>query len=304
MPISVVINTKNAATTIKRTLDSVSFAEEIIVVDMHSVDQTAEIVRNFGAKVFLYKDVGFVEPAREFALSKATQEWVLVLDADEIIPEDLATELIKISESTSDSDTSDCYYLPRRNMIWGRSLAHTGWWPDYNLRFFKKGHVQWPAELHSVPVTRGTVAQIPAKNSLAIQHFNYPTVSSYIQRLDRYSTIQADEKSAATPKVSSIQLVQAFRHEFVRRFAAEQGFLDKEVGTGLSLWQAISEVTVLLKIWENQGSTAEKSISIKQVETEFSSLVKELRYWYAEYQISQTAGLSNIYWRLRRKMQW
>lgn len=304
MSISVVINTKNAAKTLGTALDSIAFADEVIIVDMHSTDVTADLAKKRGAKVYFAEDVGYVEPARELALSKVTSEWVLVLDADEVVPASLSIKLQEIASGQFlDIEEADCYYLARRNQIWGQWLQHTGWWPDYILRFFRKGFVKWPAELHSVPITKGKVAQLPAQVELALEHYNYPSISSYIQRLDRYTTIQAEEKTSNYKAVSSIDIFKAFREEFVRRFAAEQGFLDKQAGVGLSLWQALSEVTVVLKIWENQGFKADKKVNVTELISEFTQLTQELKYWTADYQVRKSSGITKLYWRYRRKFR-
>lgn len=304
MSISVVLNTKNSAATIAAALDSAAFADEVIVVDMQSSDRTVEIAQKRGAKIFTTKDVGFVEPARQLALSKAKSEWILVLDADEVVPLTLAEQLQAIAADKYDSIMeADCYYIARRNRIWGKWLEHTGWWPDYILRFFRKGYVTWPPELHSVPVTKGKVSQLPAKKELALEHYNYNTVSEYLQRMDRYTTIQADEKSSTAEPVSALSVLQAFRKEFVRRLGAEQGFLDAQNGVGLSLGQALSETMLQLKIWENQGFQTDGEVEVATLQAELKQLVSELKYWFADYQVHNSQGLNQIYWRCRRKFR-
>src|SRR5688500_1083795 len=102
--LSVVINTKNSERTLKAALDSVQFATEIIVMDMHSKDDTTKIAEKAKAKVFTHPDVGYVEPARNAAIAKATHDWVFILDADEVVPEKLAKVLGEIvSASAADS---------------------------------------------------------------------------------------------------------------------------------------------------------------------------------------------------------
>ncbi len=108
-------------------------ASEIVVVDMHSDDDTQKIAKKLGAKVFTHKRTGYVEPARNFAIGKATGEWILILDTDEKVSKILADRLKQIS---ADDNSADYYRLPRKNIIFGKWIKHSRWWPDYNIRFF------------------------------------------------------------------------------------------------------------------------------------------------------------------------
>lgn len=132
--ISVVINTLNEEDNLPRALASVKkFADEIVVVDMKSDDKTVDIAKKAGAKVYEYKRIGYVEPARNFAIGKATGKWILIIDADEQLPGSLVKELKKIVKNPS----ANYYRLPRKNLIFGKWVKHSRWWPDYNIRFFQ-----------------------------------------------------------------------------------------------------------------------------------------------------------------------
>ena len=138
--ISVVINTLNEEKNLPRALASVKkFADEIVVVDMKSDDKTVEIAKKAGAKVYEYKRVGYVEPARNFAIGKATGKWILIIDADERLPGSLVKKLKEIVKNPS----ANYYRLPRKNLIFGKWVKHSRWWPDYNIRFFQKEFVSW-----------------------------------------------------------------------------------------------------------------------------------------------------------------
>src|SRR3990167_5640085 len=150
--ISVVINTLNEEKLLKNCLESVKWADEIIVCDMHSDDESAKVAKNFGAKVVLHKRVNFVEPARNFAISKVTNDWVLILDPDEEVSEKLAKRLQQIAEKMNQINF---VRIPRKNLIFGKWMKAAMWWPDYNIRFFKKGQVSWKNEIHSRPEVRG-----------------------------------------------------------------------------------------------------------------------------------------------------
>ena len=150
--ISVVINTFNEEKNIERAIESVEWADEILVCDMYSDDDTAVIAKKLGAKIIFHKRVGFVEPARNMAISKAEGDWVLVLDADEEIPSELAG---KIREIISKDGVVTHVEIPRKNIIFGKALNASMWWPDYNTRLFKKNSLTWGNRIHSKPKTEG-----------------------------------------------------------------------------------------------------------------------------------------------------
>src|SRR3989344_6147563 len=152
--ISVVINTLNEEENLPRAISSVKgLADEIVVVDMHSEDATGDIAKKAGAKVFLHERTGYVEPARNFAISKTTGDWIFILDADEEIPDTLANRLRDISDNMHQIDFVE---IPRKNIIFGKWMKESMWWPDYHIRFFKKGSVSWNEKIHSKPETKGS----------------------------------------------------------------------------------------------------------------------------------------------------
>jgi glycosyltransferase involved in cell wall biosynthesis len=195
--ISTVINTLNEEENLPRALASVKdFADEIVVVDMHSDDQTVDIAKKSGARVFEHDRTGYVEPARNFAISKAEGDWILILDADEELSQSLSKSLRKIA----DNPAADYYRLPRKNIIFGRWIKHTGWWPDYNIRFFKKGCVSWNEIIHSVPTTQGAGSDLKADEENALVHHNYRTAEQYVERMNRYTSYQAKELAGSGRK--------------------------------------------------------------------------------------------------------
>ncbi|MDQ3008194.1 MAG: glycosyltransferase family 2 protein [bacterium] len=304
MPLSVVINTKNAAATLLRTLRSVEkIADEIVVVDMFSTDRTLEIARTFTSDIYNFKrDVGYVEPARNFALSKATKEWILLLDADEEVPPALAKYIGDVTqsvESHDDKSKESVYFLPRKNMIFGQWIENSGWWPDYQLRLFRKGTVEWRPEIHSQPdFEKATAEYLPAQEQLALLHYNYGTVSEYIERLNRYTNQESKSKTIS----SGLHPVKVFSAEFLRRFFDQHGYKDGMIGSSVSLLQAMYMLTVHLKSWENDKSKGATSISnAASAIHEVTSFRAELSYWLADYEVSRASGINKLYWRVRRK---
>lgn len=282
-PFSVVINTWNNAETLEQTLESVKTAAEIIIVDMHSSDNTCEIAKKFTDQIFTHPYIGYVEPARNFAIEKAAKDWVFVLDSDEETPPQLFAELSLIAATEHKDSAPTHYFIPRKNLIFGSWVQHAGWWPDNQLRFFRKGSVSWQNEIHSVPVTTGKPHTFPPEESYAIIHHNYTSVSQWITRMDRYTTIQSKELSQKGYTYAFSDNLNKPFSEFIRRFFVWKGYKDGVIGLNLALLQALSEVIVYLKVRELQKPThnlveTEKDFQ-KQLQLFLRTSNKELQHW-------------------------
>ncbi len=294
MSVSAIIHTYNAATTLHRALRSVAWADQIVIIDMESTDQTVEIARAAGAEVHTVKHQDYADPARNFGLQQAKGDWIVVLDADEELPEKLITELQAIMMNPTQIVA---YYLPRQNVIFGHSMQYTGWWPDYQLRFFRRGVVTWPKEVHGQPTVSGSHEYFPADPGIAIVHYNYPTVTSFIERLDRYTTIKAAEP---LEKPRPPRPFIAFGNEFLRRYFALEGWNEGVHGSSLSLLQAMYEMVVELKRWEKVGFSEQVNDTTQLADlTDFS---RQMQYWLADWHMKQSTGLKRLYWQVRRKL--
>lgn len=293
--ISAVVNTLNEEHNLAKCLESLSFCDEIVVVDMMSDDNTKNVAKKYTTKVFDHKRTGYVEPARNFAISKASGEYILIVDADETIPKELAAKLMRIA-----SDGFDGFvFIPRDNAIFGGSMRHSGWWPDYNIRFFRSGRVKWSNKIHSVPVTTGEAMTIPASPDIAIKHNNYPSVGSYIQRLDRYTTVQAGEMQDV--KISASMFLTKPWSEFLRRYFAMEGYKDGIRGLILCIFQAFSEFVVVAKIWELKDYPDIK-LDSSTIDQSFDNAAREYRWWSIEKRIKETNAVNGIILKLKRKL--
>lgn len=273
--ISVVINTLNEEKNIEQAVKSVEWADEIIVCDMYSDDKTVKIAKDLGAKVVFYEKAGYVEPARNFAIFKATSEWILILDADEQILGSLADKLKEISSMMKQIDY---VRVPRKNLIFNHFMKASMWWPDYNIRFFKKGKVKWGREIHRPPEVLGQGLDLPAEEKYAIVHHNYESVSQFLERMDRYTGVQAEELRKSGYKFVWTDILQKPLSEFLSRFFAGSGYKDGLHGLALSLLQAFSFMIVYLKLWEKE-KFAEKDIDLKSIKEQKNSYGKEIDYW-------------------------
>lgn len=275
MKISVVINTYNEEKNIKRAIESVGWADEVVVCDMHSEDDTAVIAKRLGATLIFTKKVSHVELVRNLPISKAAGDWILILDADEEIPDSLATKLREISSNDS---VISFVEIPRKNMIFDKWIKGSNWWPDNNIRFFKKGSVVWNDQIHSRPKTEGQGLTLPASEEFAIIHHHYVSIGQYIDRLNRYSGVQAHELVKAGYKFDWVDLIKAPVSEFLSRYFAHKGYEDGIHGLGLALLQAFSFVVVYLKVWEINGFN-EKAIDFQDFKEVVNGSGKEVDYW-------------------------
>src|SRR3990170_187583 len=147
--VSLIIHTKNEEKNINECiLSTKGFADETIVIDMSSTDKTAEVARKLGASVFIIPDEGFVDNFRNFGVSKANFKWILSLDGDERLTEKLIKTLKKIIKE----DKYDVAIIPFKNIRLGKWMKHTGFWPDYHPRLFKKGFVKWQQNIKQAHV--------------------------------------------------------------------------------------------------------------------------------------------------------
>lgn len=285
MKISVVLGVFNEESNIKRCLESVKWADEIVIVDDGSTDNTVEIAKKYTDKIYRHKSEGYVEPTRNFGIEKAQGDWILLLDADEEIPPELAVKLQQIAKSTD----VDYVWIPRKNIIFGKWIQNEGWWPDFNVRFFKKGAVTWSNKIHSKPEIKGEEITIEEREELAIIHHNYQTVSQFLEKLDRYTTIEADEFIKSNKNFAQRSLISHPMEEFLSRMFARKGYRDGYHGLVLSSFEAFSMQVVMAKVWEKQGFTeVEQGKFLQDIEKEAKVYKGRVRYWITTFMMEMT----------------
>jgi len=299
--ISVVVNTRNEAANIYDCLKSVSFADEIVLVDMESSDNTKEIAKEFTDRIYDHPAVGYVEPARNFAITKAIGDWILIVDADERIPRTLAQKLIDIAGENK----LDFVRIPRKNIIFGQWLKHSRWWPDHNIRFFKKGAVEWQNEIHSIPVTYGVGDTLPSEETQAITHFHYKSIDEYVERSLRYSRQQAHELKEAGYKFEAADIITKPASEFLSRFFAGEGYRDGLHGLVLAFLQAFSILLIYLRLWQDQDYKPMSAHQLAPVwQKNFTDKLKELRYWFLTTKIqAESSKIKKIILKIKRKFR-
>jgi len=241
--ISVIIITKNEEKNIKACLESVSWADEITIVDAESEDRTVELTKQFNGRVFIKKWEGFVLQKR-FALNQANNEWVLSLDADERISAELKNEILK-----KDPGEFNGFLIRRKNFLFGKEITTCGWDKDYQLRLFRKSK----ANLNEKLVHEGFVVD-GKTNSLenVIIHNTFSSLDNYIKKVNEYTTLSAEETYQTKSKVTALTILTHTFSAFFRYFISLKGFKDGMHGLIVSFINSLSTMLTYTKIWELQ----------------------------------------------------
>jgi glycosyltransferase involved in cell wall biosynthesis len=236
MTLSVIIITKNEAANIQACLDSVRFANEWIIVDSGSTDDTVAIARAAGATVIETADWPGFGPQKNRALDAVSGEWVLSLDADERIPEQLRDEIL--AAMTDGRKQHGAYALPRLSSYCGHFIRHSGWYPDYIVRLFRRENGRFSTDLvhESVKISQGSVGKL----NTAMIHYSYPDDDAYLRKLQQYSSLGARQAYAAGKRGGlGTAILHAFS-SFLRSYVIRRGFLDGKAGLMVAISSAES----------------------------------------------------------------
>jgi glycosyltransferase involved in cell wall biosynthesis len=238
--ISVVIITGNEENNIAGCLKSLKWADEIIVVDSESSDSTVQIAKNFTDKVFVRKWKGYADQ-KTYAISIAKNDWVLSLDADERVSENLANEILD-----SDLSNNNGYFIKRDNYFLGKLIRGSGWGNDLQLRLFKKSETKLSDRLvHEKFIVNGNVTKL--KNSFS--HYSYNSLHDAFIKINNYSTLEAIEKvDRKTVNLFTVLISPAFY--FLHHFIIKKGFIDGVSGVMISFMHMMTKLQVQLKIIE------------------------------------------------------
>lgn len=246
IPISVAIVTKDEEENIQNALESVKDFEDIIVVDAFSNDRTVEVSKKYTDRVYQHKWQGYSKQ-KQLAVDYAKKNWVMILDADERVTPELKAEIIEKMANNSFNG----FYVPRKNFFLGKWIRHTGWWPDYTLRIFKKdaSYVEL-REVHEKVIVNGAVGYMKKP----IEHFTYKTISSYMEKMENYSSLSANELSHKNVSyLTFLMWVNPF-WVFVKMFILRQGFRDGMRGFILSVLYSLYTFLKYTKVWEKRSS--------------------------------------------------
>lgn len=246
--ISVVVNARDEERRLPWAIASVRpWANEIVVVDMASRDRTADVARDAGAVVVPHPDVGFVEPARRAGCEAARGTWILILDADEMVPAALGWRLVEIAGD----DTADAVRMSRRNLLFGAEVVHSGWnlARDRHLRFFRRGAVVLPDRLHGPIEARpgARLIELGSERELALVHFNYVDVEQFLSRLNKYTSIEARQETGPTSRWPLMTALRDASREWFVRYVWHHGYRDGWRGFYLAWFMATYRIAVHAK---------------------------------------------------------
>lgn len=216
---------------------------------MYSEDDTVKIASEYTDKIYYNKRCGYVEPARKYAVEQATGDWILIVDADELISAPLKEQILFQIEK----DDVDVVYLPRKNYIMGELIKYSGWWPDYQLRLFKKGTVNFTDQIHAGIRIEENARQcfLSDEEKNGIEHFSYFDAEHFIQKLNTYTSVEAKHLYDDRVRFSFKCLFESSLREFYNRYIKSKGYKDGCRGFFLCLMMLFYRAIIFIKLWEN-----------------------------------------------------
>jgi glycosyltransferase involved in cell wall biosynthesis len=241
--LSVTVVTLDEAATLRPCLESVAWADEIVVVDAESTDKTAAIAREFTDRVLVRPWPGFAAQ-KNFAIEQATGEWILSLDADEEVSPELREEIGRL---LGGAPAHDGYRVPRKNIVWGRWMRHGGLYPDWQVRLFRRERGRFSEQrVHESVQVAGPVGRLRG----ALVHRSYRDVGDFLARADRYATLAAEDWVAGGGGVRRGDFVLRPLGRFLSMYVLRLGFLDGRRGLLLAALYAYYVLIRSAKIWE------------------------------------------------------
>jgi len=250
MKLSVTFAARNEESTLRRCQDAVRWADEIVVVDDMSSDKTAEICNEYNTVFLRNASRGSINRNKNLAIDKATGEWILSLDADEVVSPELADEIRQAIKS----DRMIAYHLSRKNFFLGKWIRGCGWYPDQIIRLFRKGVTRWPWQIHDVPIVQEKNRIGYLENPLL--HYSYVSLDQYLEKFSHYTSRICLEYHAQGKRLKwySFPVVFVIRPAFIllRKYFLMQGFRDGFRGLFISFSAAATEFVAYAKLWELQ----------------------------------------------------
>lgn len=294
--LSVVVSAYNEEKTLARCLASVTgLADEIIVVDNTSADKTATIAKKYTKNVFVKSNQLMLNTNKNFGFSKATSDWILNLDADEVIPDVLAAEIKKLIGS---NPKENGFWIKRKNYSFGKWIQHGLWWPDKQIRLFKRGKGKFPCvHIHEYIEVEGNVGELEEPYI----HYNYESVSQYLTKIDRASTSEAITLTESTYQLAWYDAFRFPISDFIKIYFAEGGYKDGLHGLVLSMFQAFYSFCTFTKKWE-MDKFEQRDIELDAVSEELKERAKEISYWTLTASMKNSKNVvTNIIKKIKRK---
>ena len=240
------IITKNEESNIEECIKSISWCDEVIIIDSFSEDNTIEIAGRYTGNIFQNEWKGFAEQ-RKFALTKVSTEWIISLDADERCSSELKEEIRQLI--SRDSISENGFFIPRENYFLGKKIRHCGWYPDLQMRLFRKQNAFVSNRLiHESYEVKGETGKLQNH----IIHYTANSVSEYTEKINHYSSLSAIEK-VNKRKIGLMYLLVKPKLEFLKKYIFQLGFLDGTEGLMISLFHMTTKSLTYMKIYELQN---------------------------------------------------
>lgn len=243
--ISAVLIVKDSAESLRRCLESVTWCDEIVIMDSGSTDTTLDIAREFTDKIFVNTDWQGYGPQRQLAQAKASSEWIFMIDADEQVTPELKTSIQKI---VTENDQSAVYATPRLSWVFGRFIRHCGWYPDYVIRLYPAARGRYGDDRVHEKVYYNEGTQLKYLNG-DLLHFTYRDMEHYLVKSAQYAAAWAEQRQARGKRASLLQGIVHGIGCFIKMYLLRAGFLDGKQGLLLSLLSAHSTFVKYADLW-------------------------------------------------------
>ncbi len=290
--LTVVISVFNEEEKIEKCLKSVLFADEILVVNNSSTDKTNDIAKKYATSIITQaNDPLLIDIQKNTGFKKAKNDWILSIDADEIVTPELKQEIENLLKN---ENLKNGYFIRRKNIIFGKQIDYTGWYPDHQLRLFRKNK----GEFKNSHVHEGV--QVDGEKDYLkehILHYNYETIIQFIQKnMINYAQNEANNLINKNYALSPGDLISIPSKEFLSRYFARKGYKDGLHGLFLSLLMASSHLVVLALVWEKSGFKKFESHEVlKSTEIEFEKFGKDLKYWITKIKTEDSRNIAAKY---------
>lgn len=252
--LTVVILTKNSSDTIEKCLESVKWCKDIVIVDSFSTDNTLEICKKFTDKIYQNTFTGYGDQLN-WAFRKIESEWVLVVDSDEKLSQELQDEIKNLIDKQK-SPSLDGYYISRKSKFLGRWIYHSGWYPDYVLRLFRKDKTYYKKrKLGSSAIVEGKTGYLKGK----LLHYPYRDLAHYLQKFSRYTLFSAEQMYDEGEKANIFGITFKPILRFIRDYIFRGGFLDGKQGFIICVLSSYYVFMRYARLWEIQQKSKLKN---------------------------------------------
>lgn len=244
--ITAIVHTYNSEKYLDECLSALKNVDEILVCDMHSTDKTIEIANKHNARIIYHENIGYADPARNWAMEQATGDWILVVDSDEIVSDEF---IDYIKAAIEKPDCADVYKVAFKAIYFGKFITHK--YPDFQPRFFRKGFVKWGDNVHNGSSYKGKAECLPEKNlNLAFKHYNYETIEHFVTKMNRYTTLEVENLKQGKKKPTPCYIFTRGIFGFTNTYFLKGAYKDGVHGLVISILVGFYKFLAIAKYWE------------------------------------------------------